>query len=445
MSKFLKRFLQSVFGLVVLLLVGAAAWLGFSPPELLRVGTGYAAKIVCSNVFIAKRDANAVLADDVQAPGNPLLKFLNVAMDDNTNTVTVRIFGFFAPSKAVFLPGQGCANIQSTDSRSIVSDEAASAAAPSLDIAISAKVQSVIEDKELAGSGMRAVAVIHNGQLVAETYGEGFNADTPLLGWSMTKSVMATLMGMRVAENHMDLGKSNLLPQWQKDERAKITVANLMAMESGLRFNENYGTVADVTRMLFLEKDMAGFAASLPLEAQPGTKFNYSSGTANILSKLFMESFDDRNEALVYPRIALFEPLGMTSAILETDASGVFAGSSSMYATARDWAKLGAFLADGAKLDGKEVLPADFVSFMRKPSSASGGRYGSAQVWLRAGGAKAGEGSIPDDAFWMSGHDGQTVMIVPSMHLAVVRLGLTPTRSGYSVQNLDARVVEALR
>ncbi|TNV16065.1 serine hydrolase [Ochrobactrum teleogrylli] len=441
----MKRFLTFLVGLVVLLLVGAASWLGFNPPELLRVGTGYAAKIVCSNVFIAKRDADAVLADDVQAPGNPLLKFLNVAVDDDTDTVTVRIFGFFAPSKAVFLPGQGCANVQSTDSRSVASDEAAQASSQPLNVAISDKVQSVIEDKELAGPGMRAIAVIHNGQLIAETYGEGFNADTPLLGWSMTKSVMATLIGMRIAENRMDLAKSDLLPEWQNDERARITIANLMAMESGLRFNENYGAVADVTRMLFLEKDMAGFAASLPLEAAPGTKFNYSSGTANILSKLFMDSFDSRNAALAYPRIALFEPLGMSSALLETDASGVFAGSSYMYATARDWARLGAFLAEGGKLDGRQVLPADFVAFMRTPSAASDGRYGSAQVWLQSGGAKAGEDGIPDDAFWMSGHDGQTVMIVPSMHLSVVRLGLTPSRSGYSVQNLDAQIIEALR
>jgi len=445
MSTFLRRFLQFFVGLVVLLFVGVTAWLGFNPPELLRVGTGYAAKIVCSNVFIAKRNAQAVLADDVQAPGNPLLKFLNVAVDDNTHTVTVRIFGFFAPSKSVFLPGQGCANVQSTDSRTVATVEAAQASPNPLDVAISAKVQNVIEDNELAGPGMRAIAVIHNGQLIAETYGEGFNADTPLLGWSMTKSVIATLIGMRIAENRMDLARNNLLPEWQKDDRARITVANLMAMESGLRFNENYGTVADVTRMLFLEKNMAEFAASLPLEAPPGTKFNYSSGTASILSKLFMDSFKNRNEALNYPRTALFDPLGMRSALLETDASGVFAGSSYMYATARDWARLGAFLAGDGKLNGRQVLPADFVSFMRKPSAASGGRYGSAQVWLQSGGAKAGEDGIPDDAFWMSGHDGQTVMIVPSMHLSVVRLGLTPSRSGYSVQNLDAQIIEALR
>ena len=237
MSKFLKRFFTFLVGLVVLLLVGVAAWLGFNPPELLRVGTGYAAKIVCSNVFIAKRDADAVLADDVQAPGNPLLKFLNVAVDEDTDTVTVRIFGFFAPSKSVFLPGQGCANVQSTDSRSVATDETVQTSPNPLHVAISAEVQNVIEDNELAGPGMRAIAVILNGQLIAETYGEGFNANTPLLGWSMTKSVMATLIGMRIDENRMDLAKSNLLPEWQNDERAKITVANLMAMDSGLRFN----------------------------------------------------------------------------------------------------------------------------------------------------------------------------------------------------------------
>ncbi len=91
----------------------------------------------------------------------------------------------------------------------------------------------------------------------------GFSAQTPLLGWSMTKSVMATLIGMRIAEGRMALARYNLFPQWKTDGRSQITLANLMAMESGLRFDENYGTVTDVTRMLFLEQDMAG-RKSLP-------------------------------------------------------------------------------------------------------------------------------------------------------------------------------------
>ena len=158
-----------------------------------------------------------------------------------------------------------------------------------------------------------------------------------------------------------------------------------------------------------------------------------------------MDSFNSREEALAYPRLALFGPLGMSSTILEADASGVFVGSSYMYATARDWARLGAFLADGGKLYGKPVLPADYIPFMRKPTPESEGRYGSAQVWLQLGGVKAGEDGIPEDAFWMSGHDGQSVMVVPSLHLAVARLGLTPSRTGYNVQLLNAKIIEAVR
>ncbi|MFK0684947.1 serine hydrolase [Ochrobactrum sp. BD67] len=440
----MKRSLKFVGGLLFAIVLVAMLWLAIRPPELLRVGTGYAAKIICSNVFIAGRDAETVLADDVQAPGHPLLRFLNVSVDKNSNSVTVRIFGFFAPSTATYRQALGCANIQKDDLRPELPTGPQVPAEP-LQVQADPAVQAVIEDQALAGPGMRAIAVIRDGKLIAENYGAGFSADTPLLGWSMTKSVMATLIGMRIAEGRMAMESTGLLPEWKSDDRTKISLANLMAMASGLRFDEDYGTVADVTRMLYLEPDMAGFAASLPLEATLGTKFNYSSGTANILSKLFIDSFDSLEEALIYPRLALFGPLGMRSTILEADQTGIFAGSSYMYATARDWARFGAFLADDGKLYGRQVLPAGYISFMRKPTPESEGRYGSAQVWVQLGGVKAGENDIPEDAFWMSGHDGQSVMVVPSMHLAVVRLGLTPSRSGYNVQKLNAKIIEAVQ
>jgi len=440
----MRRILKFAGGVLLAILLGAIVWLTVRPPELLRVGTGYAAKIICSNVFIAGRDADRVLADDVQAPGNPLLRFLNASVDQNGRSVTVRIFGFFASSTATYRPALGCANIHESDLRLDLPTGPQVPAEP-IRVESDPAIQTVIENEALAGPGMRAITVIRDGKLIAETYAPGFGADTPLLGWSMTKSVIATLIGMRIAEGRMATERTELLTEWRNDDRSKISLASLLAMNSGLRFDEDYGTVTDVTRMLFLEPDMAGFAASLPLETAPGTKFNYSSGTANILSKLFMDSFDSREEALAYPRLALFGPLGMSRTILETDASGVFAGSSYMYATARDWARLGAFLADGGKLYGRQVLPADFISFMRKPTPESEGRYGSAQVWLQLGGVKAGEDGIPEDTFWMSGHDGQSVMVVPSMHLAVVRLGLTPSRTGYNVQLLNARIIEAIR
>lgn len=437
------RFLKVTGSIVLLAILGVVLWLSFKPPELLKVGTGYAAKIVCSNVFLAHRDAVAVLADDVQAPGHPLLKYLNVSVNTAHQSVTAHIFGFFAPSTAVYRPGLGCANIHDEDLRPDLQIPADAVARIS-DVDINPSIQNVVENPALAGPGMRAIAVLKDGKIIAETYGKGFDATTPLLGWSMTKSIMSTLIGMRIAEGRMSLLRDHLLPEWNNDDRAKITLADLIAMESGLKFDEDYGNVTDVTRMLFLENNMTDFAASLPLEASPGTKFNYSSGTANILSKLYMESFGNPADAFAYAQKALFEPLGIASATLEADASGIYVGSSYLYANARDWLYFAQFLLENGRVGDKQLLPNDFVNFMRQPSKASQGRYGSAQVWLQSAGVLVGTEGIPADAFWISGHDGQSILIVPSMQLAIVRLGLTPSRTGYKVPELQEAIIKAL-
>ena len=438
------RFLKVTGSILLLAILAVILWLGFRPPELLKVGTGYAAKIVCSNVFLAHRDPQEVLALDVQAPGHPLLKFVDVSVDNATETVTSHIFGFFAPSKAVYRPGLGCANVHDVDLRPSL-NQSMDAAAAIADLNINPAIQSIIENPALAGPGMRAIAVLKDGQIIAETYGSGFDANTPLLGWSMTKSVMATLIGMRIAEGKMDLQRDHLLPEWNGDDRSKIRLADLLAMESGLKFDEDYGNVTDVTRMLFLENNMTEFAASLPLEAQPGSKFNYSSGTANILSKLYMESFDAPEQALTYAQTTLFEPLGIASATLEADVSGVPVGSSYLYANAQDWLSIARLLLDSGKVGDKQLLSEDFIRLMQTPSQASDGRYGSAQTWLHMAGVKAGTEGIPADSFWMSGHDGQSLIIVPSMNLAIVRLGLTPSRTGYKVPELQASIIKALQ
>jgi len=453
------RALSKKLGVFAIALPAAAAgWLALYPPELLKVGDGYAAKIACSNVFLAGRDPHEVLAEDVQAPGHPLLKFVSVSVDRAQQSVTARIFGFAAPRRAVYRPGYGCTSGQDGAFQAVASPAAeggGTAAAPKTQqpdanwpegsrAEIDPSIQAIIEDPALAGEGMRAIAVVRNGRLVAESYGPGFGRDKPLLGWSMTKTVTAALVGLRIGEGRMDPEQKNLLPEWSGDKRAEIKLSDLLAMQSGLAFNEEYGDVTDVTRMLFLESDMAGFAASKLLEAAPGSQFRYSSGTSSILSRLWMRSFDDPAAALAYPRQALFGPLGMTSAVLETDASGTFVGSSYMYATAQDWARFAQFLLDGGRWKGRALLPEGYVTFMRTPSRASAGDYGSAQVWLTANGIGAGEGNFPADSFWMLGHDGQAIMIVPSLRLAVVRLGLTPWIDGYNVQALNARIIDAL-
>lgn len=446
--------------------VGAlGAWLYVSPPDLIRVATSYSAKIVCSNVFIAGRDANAVLADDVQAPGHPILKFVRVSVDESAGTVKAGLAGLFGNGLASARQGLGCATVPDGDLGKAAAaldgpapgiDVAAlwpqgHAVAPSQDPAIAA----ILDDPALQGPGMRAIVVAQNGRIVGERYGAGFDEKTPLLGWSMTKTVTAAIIGTLVREGKLDLGKAGLFPEWNTDDRAKITVADLMAMASGLEFNEDYGDVTDVTRMLYLEPDMAAFARDKPLTGEIGKIFNYSSGTTVLLSRIWQDVLGGAQEALGYPQKALFGPLGMASAVMEADARGTYTGSSYLYANARDWAKFAQMLADGGMANGTQILPTEFAAMMREPVAASyegfGPQYGKGQVWLRGPSGTTPDGEDPDtgfvlpaDAFWMRGHDGQAICIIPSKKLVVLRMGLTPSKLNYKPQALVQRLLAVL-
>lgn len=456
MRRFYRLAAWTLSCLVLAVLVGAS-WIIVSPPSLLSVGSGYAAKIVCSNVFIAGRDADEVLARDVQAPGHPLLKLMRQHVDLEEKTVTTHLLGIFAPGYAVWNEGFGCSSVPDGDfraARQAVSDVPLPIV-PAGDPAIAwpegeavtqnPEIAALLADPALAGPEMRAIVVVHDGRIVAEAYGEGFSVETPLLGWSMAKSVNAALLGRVLQTGALSLQTNNLFSEWRGDGRAKITLAQLLAMESGLTFNEGYGEVADVTRMLFLEPDMTRFVLSLPLEANPGEKFNYSSGTAVLLSRIWMETRGGRAQALSFPARALFGPLGMASAVLEPDETGIFVGSSYMYASARDWARFSLLLLNDGLWKGGRLLPEGFVTAMATPNATSGGAYSRMQTWTKGPGEESdADHGLPEETFWMLGHDGQSAAIVPSRGLAVVRLGLTPSKLGYRPQPLVKRILDVL-
>jgi CubicO group peptidase (beta-lactamase class C family) len=443
--------------LLALIVVVGASWLIVSPPALLSVGSGYAAKIVCSSVFVSGRDPAAVLAEDVQAPGHPLLKLMRQDVDLSEKTVTTHLLGIFAPGHAAWHEGFGCSGVPDGDFRAAqqaVSDvplQKIPAADPAVlwpdgeAVTPDARIAALTADPALTGPDMRATVVIHDGRIVGEAYGEGFSAATPLLGWSMAKSVNAALVGRLMQAGVLSPAMDNLFAEWRGDARAQITLAHLLAMESGLAFNESYGDVADVTRMLFLEPDMTRFVLSLPLEANPGEKFNYSSGTSVLLSRIWMSALPGRAQALSFPSRALFAPLGMASAVMEPDETGIFVGSSYMYATGRDWARFSLLLLNDGMWKGARLLPEGFVAAMAMPTKASGGTYSRMQTWLRGPGQKSdAEHGLPADTFWLRGHDGQSATIIPSRKLAVIRLGLTPSKLGYEPQPLIKRILDVL-
>lgn len=440
-----------VGGLLAVVMV-ALGGLWLFPPELLRVADGYAAKIVCSNVFIAGRDAQQVLRVDVQAPGHPALKWVSVSVDPKTQRVRAHFLGIFAGREAKFTPGYGCILRSGSAQIPVLPQRAASSdlkdtgpketgalwpqserVAPVSDAAIAR----ALSDTALTGPGMRAVVVVRDGRIVGETYGRAFGPQTPLLGWSMTKTVTAALIGRAVADGHLKVTDDHLRPEWT-DERAKITVGDLLAMNSGLAFNEDYGDVSDVTRMLYLEPDMARFTAQQPLQHAPGTAFNYSTGTPVLLSWLWQQRLGVK--AADYPQQALFAPLGMRSAVLEPDDAGTYAGGSYLYATARDWARFGLFLMQDGVWEGRRLLPEAFAARLRTPNPVEPG-YTQAQSWrISPGETRPGEAGLPSDTVWLRGHDGQSIAVIPSQRLVVVRMGLTPSELNYR----PSRLVRAL-
>ena len=184
----------------------------------------------------------------------------------------------------------------------------------------------------------RAVVIVYKGRIVAERYGVGFSADTPLLGYSMTKTVTNALTGILVRDGKLFVEDSQLFAEWRKSAglRGNISLDQLLRMTDGLRFRENYenNIATDLNRMLLGTGDVASYAINKPLEAKPGTRWRYSSGTTNIISRLVRDTLEQEPESvyLEFPRKALFEPIGMSSAVLETDAVGTFVGSTSMQA-----------------------------------------------------------------------------------------------------------------
>jgi len=217
-----------------------------------------------------------------------------------------------------------------------------------------------------------------------------------------------------------------LFAEWDNDERKNITIDQLLHANSGLEWDEAYATPSPATNMLFTKANMGKYAMSYNLEYEPGTHFEYSTGTTNILSRVIRRKTGQHYYR--FPYNALFLKTGMYSAVLETDAAGTYVGSSYCFATARDWAKFGLLYLNDGVANGLRILPKGWVAYTRTPArGAIMGEYG-AHFWLNAGApgnpSKRLYPLVPTDCFWADGYQGQSVWIIPSKQLVVVRLAL---------------------
>ncbi|MEO9804037.1 MAG: serine hydrolase [Reichenbachiella sp.] len=420
-------------------------------PKLV-IMSGYAAKMACSCTFIANLDEESIYQKELNFNPLNLVKF---KIDHEKKTATASVFGLH-PKTAVFRNELGCALVSE-----LKPDEAykadfklnetvhdslsgwfATRTQPTSE-ALAAAINSAFieDDPEQPAKNTRAVVVLHKGQLVGEQYAPEVNANTPLLGWSMTKSLTSTLFGMLADRGIVNIDSATGISEWAQDDRSKITWKNLLQMNSGLRWKEDYADLSDAVTMLFNSDAIGQYALSVPVESKPGIVWNYSSGTSNVLSSQMRRFFDSQNDYLRFPYDSLFSRLGMYSMRIETDATGEFVGSSYAWATARDWSKIGQLYLQNGIWEGQRILSKDWVSFVQQPADGSDRLYGG-HFWINNGGNFT---NVPLDAYSLNGFHSQRIMIIPSMELVIVRLGVTYNRKNFDFNEWYGKVIQAVK
>jgi CubicO group peptidase (beta-lactamase class C family) len=425
---------RAVAVIVVLLVLVVAALLARRAIQVVSIGTAYKAKMLCSGIYVSRRGPRDVLAD-LEVDDLTMMRRITTTIDTDAKSVKATALGLIR-REARYRENAGCSLV--IDGRMPESQTSPEKVAPATDgfgaVEKLDRLDPILERAFAEPNPQhlrrtRAIVVLHKGRIVAERYATGIGPDTPLLGWSMTKSVFSALVGILVNDGRLSLNTPLQLPGWQTsgDARNRITLDHLLRMSSGLQFDEDpRHQPADVTRMLLAVPDAAAYAMNKKLEVAPGTRWQYSSGNTNIISRVIRNAIHDDHEYAAFPRRALFDRIGMSGAVMETDPSGTFVGSSFMYATARDWARLGMLYSHDGVWDGQRILPEGWIAYSRTPAPSDPRRHYGAHFWLQMPDEFRGSGaSLPEDSFHAIGYEAQFVTIVPSRDAVIVRMGLT--------------------
>jgi len=432
------RIKKILYGFAIFLglaIVGGCIYLN----SLLPIITGYAAKNLCSDVFVSGRQPQDVESVDLNFS---FIKFTKNDVNFVEKSVVSRFL--WGRSKAIYRDGFGTTLVKDVPEEVLrkavypvdtnpgyeqdttawpLGDVIPDTITTGIDkIALREITKRVITENAYNGNGF-AFIVLHKGIPVAEAYKPQFSRKTRFISWSIAKSFVNGLVGVLNRGGKIDIYKKTGIKEWENDERRNITINDLMQMQSGLKWNEDYGNRSDVTVMLHCTGDMSGYAIKKPPEYPAGTHSYYSSGSGNILSYLIRKEFDSDTSCYAFIQDKFFEKIGITDAVFEVDASGDFVGSSYLYATARDYARFALLYLNDGVFNNERILPEGWVGYTTTPASDSKGEYGSL-FHLNRGGIFP---SAPENMFMCEGHDGQEIFILPSEQIAVVILGYSPT------------------
>jgi CubicO group peptidase (beta-lactamase class C family) len=445
----------------------AFAMSGWWITQPLEVATAFTAHVLCSETFVAKQDPEAIFSEYVQRTAgiNWLGSLLQYHADRNRQEVRATIAGT-NESLAVYREGRGCTVVRATQPPASIGFAGTPAFTPDplgappapvkpADPKIGAALDRTFA--ELPGkpyAGVKAVVIVHNGRIIGERYAPGYGPDTPMLGWSMAKSVTNALIGILVRRGRLSISVPAPVAAWSdaRDPRRQITLDHLLRQTSGQPFGSASSGFGPSARMQFLEPDTAAFAAAADFVGKPGERWAYTDGNFAILSGIIRDHVGGTAEAVArFARTELFAPLGMTSAVQEFDMAGAPMGGSYLMASARDWARLGLLYANDGVAGSRHVLPVGWADYSAQPTDSAWIGYG-AGFWTNRGSSRYAadrrDRGMPADSFFAAGNFGQRVVVSPSEHLVIVRMGFSQDDDGvYTMERtvaLTADVVAAL-
>ena len=337
----MRKWIAIALAIFIAALAGASVY--FRPDRAIRVATGYVAHNVCSKTFVSGLDPQAVFAEVSERAGIRRLRHvLRFELDRTARTVDASTLGRFR-SRAAFHDGLGCVELHGSTAPYLLKNDvealkaktppslpeiAGPAAVEPSDPALKAALDHAFEEPAAPPfRSTKAVVVVHDGKVIAERYAAGIGIDTPLLGFSMTKSVVNALIGVLTQHGLVSPSMPAPIPEWRgaDDPRREIEVEHLLRMTSGLDLDETDSGFDPSSRM-YLEDNMAAYAVNARMIAPLGTRLHYSSPTTQILARIVRDAVGGPEQTLAFAWRELFNPLGMRNVTLEFDACRHAAG-----------------------------------------------------------------------------------------------------------------------
>lgn len=417
---------------VPVLLAGVAWAAGVTPAYVINapeVATGIGARLACSMRYVQQHEQPQIIADIKVY--SPLLVFLDYHYDPETQSVTAALGPY--QRSASFIEGVGCdldyAGYERTQyalPNISIDSEAPWPLGNQVDTLqphLQSKLQALLEEDNQLGEDTRALLLVHQGKIVAEAYAEGYHSDSIFLGWSMSKSVTGLLAGQLALEGKLDVDESHLFSEWQ-DGRQHITIRQLMNMTDGLDYEELYEPGGTAPAMLFQTPDSAEFMKQRNLITPVGEHYRYSSGSTNLVMDIVMQrTAETRAHAIQIITQKFLQPLAFSPVVFEVDGAGLLMGSSYMYSTARNWAKLGQLMLNGGEINGTRLVSEQWVRDSVQYNQAKNRDDYGYFWWLNSRENYARWPSLPENTYSSMGSRDQRVTVIPDQELVIVRLG----------------------